>query len=232
MPRPTPTIPFWIRDFAYPGYVNVYSLDRLRHEPKLFCTETLFGGDWDASTLFYAKDAAPAKVIRKRILDDDPNPWRHGVRGRDPMGYRTNERVEELAGYFRGSKLYGSALAHMLKEDDQTSGSLADFTSGRLHDHLKRVLDFVVQNMPNLQAIVCLGNEANGLVSSCSGGYNAARLPVGGCVEVELFKRRVLMGRLYHPSRAFTGGWAARHIEWRAVAERVNKRIADAERSL
>jgi hypothetical protein len=122
MPRPTPTIPFWIREFAYRGYVKVYSLDGLTHEPKLFCTETLFG-DWDAPTLFYAKDAAPAYVIRKRIRDGDPNPWRHGVRGRDRMGYKTNERVVELAEYFRGLKLYGSALAHMLKEDDQTSGS-------------------------------------------------------------------------------------------------------------
>jgi hypothetical protein len=188
MPRPTPTIPFWIREFAYPGYANVYSLDRLTHEPKLFCTETLFG-DWDASTLFYAKDAAPAKVIRERIHAGDPNPWQHGVRGLDRMGYKTNERVVELASYFRGSKLYGSALAHMLKEDDQTSGSLANFTSGRLHDHLKRVLEFVVQNMPNLQAIICLGKDSNGLVSSCSGGYSATRLSVGGCVELELFKR-------------------------------------------
>jgi hypothetical protein len=229
MPRPTPTIPSWIRDFAYPGYANVYSLDGLKHEPKLFCTETLFG-DWDASTLFYAKDAAPANVIRARIQAGDPNPWRHGVRGVDPMGYQTNERVEELAGLFRGSILYGSALAHMLKEDDETSGSLADFTSGRLHDHLKRVLGFVVENMPNLEGIVCLGNEAHGLVSSCTGGYAAAGLPVGGCLEVELFKRRVLMGRLYHPSRPFAGGWVARHGEWQAVADRVNKRIADAER--
>jgi hypothetical protein len=90
------------------------------------------------------------------------------------------------------------------------------------------VLEFVVQNMPNLQVMVCLGNEAHGLVSSCAGDYTAARLPIGGCAEIELFKRRVLIGRLYHPSRAFTGGWAARHIEWRAVADRVNNRLAAA----
>ena len=36
---------------------NVYSFDRLKDEPKLFCTETLFG-DWDAPTLLPAKDAA------------------------------------------------------------------------------------------------------------------------------------------------------------------------------
>ncbi len=63
MPSTTPTIPSWIRSFAYPGYINAYSLDRLKEEPKLFCTETLFG-DWDAPTLLLAKDAAPAQAIR------------------------------------------------------------------------------------------------------------------------------------------------------------------------
>ncbi len=144
----------------------------------------------------------------------------------DQKFYQTNERVEDLAGHFRGSKLYGSALAHMLKEAEETSGPLVDFTSGRLHDHLTRVLESVVDNMPNFQAIVCLGNESHGLVSSCVGGYTAARLRVGGCAEIELFKRRVLIGRLYHPSRVFKGGWAARHIEWRAVADQVNNRLA------
>jgi hypothetical protein len=98
-----------------------------------------------------------------------------------------------------------------------------------LHDHLKRVLEFVVQHMPNLRAIVCLGNEAHRLVSSCPGGGTAAALPVGGSVDVQLFKRRLLVGRLYHPSRPFPGGWDARRIEWRAVADRVNNWIAPAE---
>lgn len=227
MPRTTPTIPPWIRAFNHPDYINVYSFDRLREEPKLFCTETLFG-DWDAPTLLLAKDAAPAHVISARIEDDDPNPWRHGVRGHDPMGFQTNERVEELSGYFTGSKLYGSALAHMLKEDEKTSGSLAGFSSGQLQDHLRCVLEFVVQDMSNLQAIVCLGNEAHRLVSSCPGGQPTAALSVGGCVESELFKRRLLVARLYHPSRAFKGGWTARHIEWRTVADQVNRRIANA----
>lgn len=231
MPRPTPSIPFWIREFAYPGYANVYSLEGLKHEPKLFCTETLFGdcGDWDAPTLFYAKDAAPANVFRERICKGDSDPWRPGIPG-DSMGVKTNEQVKKLAKLFHGSKLYGSALAHMLREGGQTSGYLRGFKSGPLHDHLKSVLDFVVQNMPNLQAIVCLGKEAYELVSSCCGDYIAPTLPAGDCVEVKLFKRRVLRGCLYHPSRGFAGGWAARHIEWRAVADRVNKRIADAER--
>lgn len=228
MPRTTPTIPLWIRTFTHSGYINMYSFNRLKEEPKLFCTETLFG-DWDAPTLLLAKDAAPAHVIRERIEASDPNPWRHGVRGYDPMGYQTNERVEELARHFSGSKLYGSALAHMLKEDERTSGALAGFSSGPLQDHLRRVLESVVQDMSNLQAIVCLGNEAHRLVSSCASDDAATDLPVGGCVESDVFKRRLLVARLYHPSRPFPGGWDARHVEWQAVADLVNKRIASVE---
>jgi len=226
MPRTTPPIPSWIRDFAYPGYVNVYSLASLRDEPKLFCTETLLG-DWDASVLFYAKDAAPVTEIVRRIGSNDSNPWRHGERGSDRMGYRTNEKVADLATYFSGTKLYGSALAHMLKADNRASSSLAGLTSGQLHDHLKRVLDFVVQNMPNLKAIVCLGCEAHKLVSACSDSRTAAKLSMGACVEISLFSRPVLMGRLYHPSRPFAGGWAARDVEWQSVADCVNRRIDD-----
>jgi hypothetical protein len=222
-----PTIPSWMRTFQYPGYTNVYSLDRLQHEPKLFGTETLFG-DWDAPTLLYAKDAAPARVIRGLVETGDPNPWRHAVRNRDQMGYQTNEKVKEIARHFIGSKLYGSALAHMLKEAEDTSGSLPDLLNegGELHKHLKRVLEFVVQNMPNLRAIICLGNDAHGFVASCASGSTAPGVPVGGCAEIELFNRRVLLGRLYHPSRAFRGGWPARHKEWQVVARQVNERTA------
>src|SRR5262250_852166 len=146
MPRTTPAIPDWIRTFSHSGYINVYSFDCLKNERKLFCTETLFGG-WDAPVFLLAKDAAPAHVIRTRIKEGDADPWRHGVRGRDPMGYLTNERVTKIGQLLNGSKLYGSALAHMLKEDEKTSGSLANFHSGALHDYLKRVLKFVVDNM-------------------------------------------------------------------------------------
>gem|GEM_PF-3856286 len=142
------------------------------------------------------------------------------------MGYKTNERVAELAQFFRGSKLYGSALAHMLKEDEKTSGSLAHLTSGRLADHLRRVLRFVVDGMPNLQTIVCLGNEAHRLVSSCTDDARLAALTVGGSVEVSLYGPRILVARLYHPSRPFTGGWAERRKEWQAVANEINARIS------
>src|SRR5262245_48125456 len=71
----------------------------------------------------------------------------------------------------------GSALAHMLKENDDTSGLLPDY-HGRLHNHLKRVLEFVIDNMPNLKAIVCLGNRAYSAVSACASTPSPAALLV------------------------------------------------------
>jgi hypothetical protein len=54
--------------------------------------------------------------------------------------------------------VYGSALANLLRADGRMSGPLPNpepaFAYGA------RVLAFVVENMPNLDAIVCMGNEA------------------------------------------------------------------------
>lgn len=68
-----------------------------------------------------------------------------------------------------------------------TSGPLPGLTSGPLHNHLRRVLQFVVNSMNDLQAVVCLGNEAIKLVSFCPTGSAAAGLGIGESVECELF---------------------------------------------
>jgi hypothetical protein len=198
----------------------------LETEPRLFCTETLFG-DWAGQTLLLAKDAAPVDVIRARLERGETHPWRHSRRGHDPMGYVTNERVSELAELIHGGKLYGSALAHMLKVGSKTSSSLMGFRSGALQEHLAQVLEFVVDRMANLRAIVCLGADAHWLVSSCiTTRSTGSDLAVGKCADAQLFDRRILIGRLHHPSRAFAGGLGARRNEWRAVASEVNSRIA------
>lgn len=219
------TIPDWIKSFSHPGYINVFSIPELANESKLYCTETLLG-DWSGETLILAKDAAPAHVILDRIKSGEPDPWRHGVRGRDPMGFQTNERVKELADLIKGGKLYGSALAHLLKEDERTSSSLSDFHTGPLREHLECVLGLVVKTMPKLRAVICLGNEAHDLVSSIAAGA-AAGLQVGQCSNSTLFERELVIARLYHPSRAFKGGLGARRKEWNDVAEQINKFIAN-----
>lgn len=221
--RSTRPLPPSFRRFSHPGYENVYALPGLRDERKLYCTETIPGlNDWDAPTLLMAQDAAPVDVIKDRIRRGESNPWRHGVRG-DSMGWPTNERVQDLANRIRGSKLYGSVLAHMLKIGEE----LPELRGGLLHDHLQRVLEFVVGDMTNLQALVCLGNIPHQLVASWADDVRtAAKLPVGGCEEVGLLGRRVLLCRLYHPSRAFKGGWKERRAEWHDVAGQINQRIA------
>ncbi len=228
MPIHTPVIPNWIRDFRCPGYTNVYSLHGLHAEPKLYCTETLLG-DWGGQTLLLAKDAAPTDVIQARIDVGDPNPWRHGVRGRDRMGYLTNERVWALSELILGGKLYGSALAHLLKTGNSTSNTLSDFFHGPLFEHVAAVLRHVTHSMQALRAVVCLGKEAHRLVSLCSSKRAPESLQVGECCVAELFDRPVIVGRLHHPSRPFQGGWSARHAEWNRVASSINQHLKSAQ---
>ena len=214
--RSTPPLPDWIRDFSHDGYTNIFKLRS--EETKLFVTETLFG-DWDGSVLLLAKDAAPVHVIEARIDSGEMDPWRHSRKGLDPMGWRTNERVEEIAALLPGAKLYGSALANLMKNGEETSGRLGDFSSGPLREHLGDVLRFVVREMPNLRAIVCLGNDAWDLVTSVYAPPTPEAWPLGEPVPAVDDSRELLLFRLYHPSRAFRGRWVARRKEWRRVAD-------------
>lgn len=209
--RSTPAIPAWIRDFRHPGYTSIYEMRP--EEAKLYCTETLLG-DWDGSVLLLAKDAAPAEVIDDRIRRGEADPWRHSERGRDRMGWRTNEKVIELASLLPGEKLYGSALGHLMQDGEETSTDLSGVGSGPLRAHLDSVLRFVLSEMDSLRAIVCLGNHSWDLVSSMYAPRSKSGGELGARVDVDLGGRPGSIFRLYHPSRAFTGGWAARRAEW------------------
>jgi hypothetical protein len=154
----TPTIPSWIREFEFAGYTNVFALHP--QSSRLYGTETLFP-DWGAETLLLAKDAAPTSVIRELG-------WRHAARG-DPGGWRTNERLEELAKLLPGTKLYGSATANMLYDHPGWSRALSGFWSGPLHEYLVEVLRWVIASMPNVRAIACLGAESWHLTASAMG---------------------------------------------------------------
>lgn len=219
----TPPLPDWIRGFTHPGYTNIFEMRPT--ETKLFCTETLLG-DWGGSVLLLAKDAAPVHVIQDRVDSGEVDPWRHGEKGRDPMGWRTNERTQELADCLPGSKLYGSALAHMMKNDEETSSALRDFNRGPLRDHLERVLRFVVDAMPNLRSIVCMGNEAWRLSTSVYAPQAASKAPLAQPVAAGAAGaagRTLRLFRLYHPSRPFAGGWAARREEWAKVGDELRR---------
>lgn len=191
----TPDIPDWIKSKKFPGYTNVYSF--LPDATALYGTETLFG-DWDAPTLLLAKDAAPTHVIKE-------TGWRHADRNLgDVGGWRTNQRLKSLADDISGSKLYGSATAHMLYDDPNWSRSLQGFWEGELHDHLVEVLRWTICSMPNIQNVACLGREAWYLTSMAMSDaiaakqwshYREGRLTLNGSIKGKLIRAIPL----FHP---------------------------------
>lgn len=151
-----PALPHWIRLASVEGYLTAHAL--LPDEPRLFGTESLYG-DWGGRVLLLAKDFAPSKVLADRLAEGDTRPYRHEA------GLRTNVRLERLAGpLVRGPHpetcglLYGSALANLLRDDGIWSGALPNRRAALAYG--VRVLRFVQEQMPQLEAIVCMGREA------------------------------------------------------------------------
>ncbi|MCA9278347.1 MAG: hypothetical protein H6815_06785 [Phycisphaeraceae bacterium] len=152
----TPPIPNWIKYKHIPGYTNIYSLQP--NETRIFGTESLYG-DWNGRVLLMAKDFACSKLIRDRIAEGDPRPFRH-----EPS-LRTNTRLRKCADCIAtGARpeacgiLYGSVLAGMLRDDDSMSGTLP---SRKLAlDYGSRIVSFVRSSMPNLQVVACMGEDS------------------------------------------------------------------------
>lgn len=162
---PTPPLPPWIREAAVGGYLTAHTL--LPGETRLYGTESLFG-DWDAPVLLLAKDFAPSKVLHERLATGETRPYRH-----EP-GLRTNVRLERFAGPLRRGPdptncglLYGSALANLLRDDGIWSGALPNRREAMQYG--ASVLRFVLQHMPRLAAIVCMGREAWEVTTACLG---------------------------------------------------------------
>lgn len=216
--RPTPAIPDRFRRFEHPGYTNVFSI--FPDCPRLYATETLFG-DWDAPVLLLAKDAAPTHVIRRLATSEGSRAWRHAERRRgDSGGWRTNERLAHLSERVPGSKLYGSALANLLCDDPRWSRALPGFHSGPLHDYLADVLRCVIDNMPNLRAVACIGEHAWFLTATVLGQALAARQH-----RVYRDEERRLLGHVsyreifasshFHPARGSRAQWS---LGWSRLA--------------
>ncbi len=152
----TPPLPTWIREQHVHGYTNVFSL--LPAETRLFGTESLYG-DWNGRALLLAKDFACSKLVHDRIQQGDSRPYRHKPK------LVTNTRLRRFADPLTiGSEpntcglLYGSALACLLRDDEEMSGSLPNRKEAMAFG--TRVVSFVVEHLPHLQAIVCMGREA------------------------------------------------------------------------
>lgn len=169
-----PQVPVWISGYTPPsGWTNVFQL--VPSNRNLYGTETLFG-DWSGRTLLLAKDGAPTHVIRGLRDKGESQPWRHAQRCLgDDGGWRTNETLERMAASIPGGKLYGSATANLLYDDPRWSRALPGFFAGSLHEYLKRVLAWVLDSMPNLEQVACLGNEAWFLTCSVLGNPGAAK---------------------------------------------------------
>lgn len=208
--RDTPRIPDLFRRFSCTGYTNVFSF--LPDCPRFYATETLFG-DWEAPVLLLAKDAAPTKVIRELARTEGNGAWRHAERRRnDAGGYRTNERLVEVSKRLPGPKLYGSALANLLCDDPRWSRALPGFFSGPLHDYLADVLRWVIDSMPNLQAIACIGEHAWFLTAHVLGQSVVAREAARYRDEERFITghvgaRMILATSHFHPARGSRDQW-------------------------
>jgi hypothetical protein len=219
--RTTPPIPDWIRAYRHPDYTNIYEL--LPEETRLFGTEALYG-NWDAELLLLAKDYAPRQVIEERLRRGEKRPYRHGTRELDRMGWRTNENLETHLVPELGvtSLLYGSAFGSLMRNDGKTSGRLPD-EARVVEEYTVPLLSWVVTELSNLQGIACLGNDALDTVSKLAGNHLRS-LRLGKCCPISIANKYLLAFRLYHPSRAFAGGWPARQREWRDMAEALARR--------
>jgi hypothetical protein len=72
---------------------------------------------------------------------------------------RANRVLQQLAKPLEASGLlYGSALANLLRDDGRVSGALPNRAAALAYG--TEVLRFVLEHMPRLQRIVCMGADA------------------------------------------------------------------------
>lgn len=143
-----------------PGYATAHEL--CPGEPRLYGTESLYG-DWNGRVLLLAKDFAPSRLLRCRIRAGVHRPYRH-----EPE-MRTNKTLIRLAGpHEHMGLLYGSALANLLRDDGQLSGSLPNREQALAYG-TEVLRYFVIENMPRLESIVCMGAEAWKCASRATG---------------------------------------------------------------
>lgn len=161
-PRPigsTPEIPDWIRGFTLEGYRNVYEL--LPHETCLYGAEDLYG-DWHGDTLILGREHGPVASVTARVEADERTPFGH-ERG-DANTELLKQRV--LAGGLNRAiwsrecgLLYGTAAAGLCRAGVRATGVLPKKDEALTYG--AQVLSgFVLQQMPNLRQVVCLGREA------------------------------------------------------------------------
>ncbi|HMG77009.1 MAG TPA: hypothetical protein VK582_26280 [Pyrinomonadaceae bacterium] len=206
-----PPVPDWIRDFRCEDWTNVF--ERLPGEDHLYGTETLFG-NWNSRVLLLAKDWGPTCWLDDAIREGDRRPWRHNPE------MRTNNRLASFASLIPDDKLYGSATANMLYNAPGSSRELKCFYSEPLKGFLRSVLHWVLESMPRVEWIACMGKEAwflscttlgDSLAASQFKEHRDSHTPVVGV----LGKKKIKVFPLYHPAalgdaiNAMDNGWRA-----------------------
>ena len=197
-------------------WVNVFSEEFLgKNIQQLYATETLFG-NWDGELLILAQDALPASSLKSVINshtskgESRANAWRHAdkIQYGDRAGWKTNQRIKDFLKLYAPSiqGVYGSATAHMLYDDGSESYSqdLRGYKSKELQIHLIKVLKWVIDNMPNLRIILCLGSKAWNLAADASGSkltkdYQNLR-DTSNYKNVRISDRLLTIIPAYHPA--------------------------------
>lgn len=152
-PLRTPPIPQSIRDLRVPGFTNVYEL--LPNEPRLFALESVYGR-WDGQVLVLDSAATHVTVVKSRLERIHLRPY---CQHETECTYGLARLAFPLA--TRGI-LAGNVCGPMLINTNDRQ----DFfdSLGELRKQFAPIIRFVIKNMPNLKAIVCMGATAHDFV--------------------------------------------------------------------
>lgn len=150
-PRPmrTPPIPASIRDLQLEGFTNVYEL--LPDEPRLFALESVYGR-WDGKILVLDSAPTHVQVVKARLQRKTLRPY---CQHETPSTYGLARLAFPLA---RHGVLAGSVFGPMLVTSSGRDHLIDTREANR--KAVAPMLRFVMKNMPNLKAVVCLGVTA------------------------------------------------------------------------
>jgi hypothetical protein len=162
----TPSIPGWIMSLEHPSYRNIFSF-RLGNR-NLWGTETLLG-DWYGKYLLVAKDFYPSKYIGDAVRSGVEQPYRH-----NPSAPTNRNLIKTLKHFGRLPVDHDNSscgflcvsACFLLRDDGKIRGPLPDGAAVlRLSSP---VVQFTMDNMPNLTTVVLMGGDAE--EAFCLGG--------------------------------------------------------------
>jgi len=231
-----PPVPRWIRKFPadkIDGWTNKFSL--MPRDPNLYSEslradwKTQFD-DWSGRILLLSKDPCPTEKVEEIVNKGVSFLHRAQSDLGDEKGVGTNNKLYAFASVIPGGKLFGSACANMLCDKSGYRRDIfREFCQEPLHGYFKDVLTWVVETMPNVNWIACLGKEAWFLTCATMGDLSAAAQfaqyrnsyePKSGVIA----RKNISAFPLFHPAAL---GTYINEIPngWRAFAKLIAKRV-------